>query len=525
MDNGLVKLAQRTFNDLSRFPAELKLLTAVGRGRPPINGAEVPWSSDEHNADKDPQTARDDREVRSVLIRWLCTNSEVAHLIGPDGLRLVGARITGDLMLDYLSIPFPLVLTKCRIPGTISLVAAELPILRLTGSWTGPVVADGASIKHSLFLDRGFRSEGTISLVEAHVGQDVNCVGATFIARNSTFALDADHIVVGGDVMLSTSTWKSGVMQEAPVTPGSRDRTAFPMRVIGIVSFIRATIAGDFLIVGGTFQPPVKVIRAKSQTVRLAAIYLDRSDIKGGLYVHDDEFTGSALKIEGLIDMTDCSVAGHVDFYRNPLPATGDLLLEGFTYRDFYPSEPEQLLSLLERDTSVTTQRYRQAASYLQSLGDSEGAKRISEAMEAKLTKWWQLPVKEPIGFGYEPGNAFWGLIGITGIGALIYWRAYRMGHMVPTEKGAYLKMTADPRSLPEHYPRFQSLIYSLENTFPLVKLGQTSQWQCDPGKPRPGQRQRTRTCLRWFIWMQVILGWVLATLFVAAVSGIIQHK
>ncbi len=70
----------------------------------------------------------------------------------------------------------------------------------------------------------------------------------------------------------------------------------------------------------------------------------------------------------------------------------------------------------------------------------------------------------------------------------------------------------------------------------PLVKLGQADKWApdpspqtvvCDPQKPwawlwcelaRPG-------FLRWFRRGQICAGWVLATLFVAGVTGIVRKE
>jgi hypothetical protein len=67
---------------------------------------------------------------------------------------------------------------------------------------------------------------------------------------------------------------------------------------------------------------------------------------------------------------------------------------------------------------------------------------------------------------------------------------------------------------LPDYYPRFQPLIFSFKNTFPLVKLGQADKWQPNP-----------KSGLRWVVWIQILLGWRLATLFVAGVTGLVQHS
>jgi hypothetical protein len=86
---------------------------------------------------------------------------------------------------------------------------------------------------------------------------------------------------------------------------------------------------------------------------------------------------------------------------------------------------------------------------------------------------------------------------------------------MIPTDKDAAERFVSR-RELPPHYSIFSAPIYSLENTFPLVKLGQADKWQPDPA----GEQSRP---LQRIIWLQNIAGWFLTTLFVAAVSGVVQ--
>lgn len=78
----------------------------------------------------------------------------------------------------------------------------------------------------------------------------------------------------------------------------------------------------------------------------------------------------------------------------------------------------------------------------------------------------------------------------------------------------------------------------------PLVKLGQDERWQPDPSpslqsrvpattrwgkfkyyvleRPIP-DKAISPGVLRWFRWVMIVLGWVLATFFVAGLSGIIR--
>ncbi len=101
---------------------------------------------------------------------------------------------------------------------------------------------------------------------------------------------------------------------------------------------------------------------------------------------------------------------------------------------------------------------------------------------------------------------------------------------------------------VPPNYPRFHPFVYSLENCVPLVKLGQAEFWAPDPGVLQRERAPATLTGrLLWpravwnsvlrgvnylaesptfvqlLLWIQILLGWVLATLFVAGVTGIVR--
>jgi hypothetical protein len=171
-------------------------------------------------------------------------------------------------------------------------------------------------------------------------------------------------------------------------------------------------------------------------------------------------------------------------------------------------------------DTPQLTQPYQQLSEVLRTAGDSSGAKLVLESMEEKLSKrndwgliYW---LKRCIGFGYRPERAIWGLLFLWLAGSLVYWYGNQLGGIVPTDKES-AEMLSVERRLPDHYPRFTAPIFSLENTFPLVKLGQAEKWQANP----VGRFE----ALKWVIWGQNLAGWLLATLFLAALSGVVQHE
>lgn len=260
--------------------------------------------------------------------------------------------------------------------------------------------------------------------------------------------------------------------------------------------------------------------------------------------------------------------------------------------------------------TPFPARSYLQLAKVLQDSGNTNDALGVRVRMEelrrsteehGLFARPWSLLLKGSIGYGYDPARAIWEIMGLSALGWIIYRRSYLAGGVAPTDKEACRDFKAGGQASAA-YPAFSPLIYSVENSLPLVKLGQADKWQPDPEPkvssplnapaPKLGHRGtwaqppdklqsagqsflrgltaiwcRVPTGLRnacmwissklerflvqfglqpetesrrsalflsrsatsprfvkWFLWIQVLLGWLLATLFVAGVSGIV-HK
>jgi hypothetical protein len=137
------------------------------------------------------------------------------------------------------------------------------------------------------------------------------------------------------------------------------------------------------------------------------------------------------------------------------------------------------------------------------------------------------------IGYGYYPERAICGLSLLTGLSWIIFRRAKLAGAMSPTDKDACERFKGGGAA-PEYYPPFSPLVYSVENSLPLVKLGQADRWQPNPDGPKSAKGWKnwrsnlkgihaSSVFLRRFLWFQIILGWILATFFLAGLTGLIQ--
>jgi hypothetical protein len=196
-------------------------------------------------------------------------------------------------------------------------------------------------------------------------------------------------------------------------------------------------------------------------------------------------------------------------------------------------------LDWLSRQQRFTPQPYRQLAKVYTYLGDEDASQRVLVQMQnlQRSEHWYQRPeswfLRWSVGYGYHPLYAFWELVGLAGLGWIIYRRAELANSMVPTDNDAYA-LAKNANTLPPSYPRFSPLVYSIENSLPLIDLGQGARWQPDPD-PRTiftsggswlskfDHILKSPTFLRRFLWVQIFLGWILATLFAAGVTGIIR--
>jgi hypothetical protein len=226
------------------------------------------------------------------------------------------------------------------------------------------------------------------------------------------------------------------------------------------------------------------------------------------------------------------------------------------------PIDAQKRLLWLDRDAGFKPQPYHQLAKVLHEMGDEEGSKQVLFELESRTRAKdrrrlvhsplsWLLQAGEDVasdatvGYGVYPQNAFWGLCVLTALGWIVHRRAQRVGAMAPTDQNAYEKFRADGLP-PKGYPPFSPFIYSLENCVPLVKLGQDDRWEPDPN-PNPQVRipvpvvtpkvwrvvkslfvtvldwAVTPEVLRRFRWIMILVGWVMATYFVAGLTGIIK--
>lgn len=174
----LLELAKARFGDLS--PAETKLFQQTANGEVAYFGEGDPAEA---------ATWGKDRVLQADRIRWLCTDPEaVKEMLPHEGVRIIGARIEGQLRLSYAEIEFALLIKNSAIPDGIVIQRAHIAARFLPGTHTGPITADGLRVDHALFMDGGFDAKGEVRLLGATIGGDLACVDGHFSNRDGCAA-------------------------------------------------------------------------------------------------------------------------------------------------------------------------------------------------------------------------------------------------------------------------------------------------------------------------------------------------
>jgi hypothetical protein len=422
--------------------------------------------------------------------------------------------------------------------------------------------ADRVKVKGYVFFRNGFRAEGEVNLLNAEIGSSLECDRGAFenplkqeLPASGT-ALNAERVKVSGYVFL---------------------RDGF--RADGGVNLSNAYVGSDLNCCGGSFKNEA-LTNSEQPSIALCAggsnihgnvvlsdgfsatgeVWIIGAQIGGQLSCENAKFNGGlvaqAITADTLIwthvvDPAQCSL----DLINARVNALADdavswpphkkLRVDGFVYQRLSgsrtPKSTTERLDWLSRQRHFATQPYTQLAAVLRANGDYSGSRKILFEMERLrgrqagagwISRVWNRVLQVTIGFGFYPGWSVIWLLTLTLVCALFYGHSYSTGNFVPTDKDAYVSFSQN-KQVPSHYARFNPFIYAFENSFPLVKLGQTDHWQPEPRQDwgcRTRAHQLAPSCwglspsfLRVIRSAQVLLGWFFATMFVAAVTGVVR--
>lgn len=381
------------------------------------------------------------------------------------------------------------------------------------------ISADGIYVKGNVYLRNGFKAEGGTYFVGAGIGGSFDCDRGEFINKGGT-AISADRMNIKGSVFL-------------------RD----DFRANGEVRFLGAAIGGDFDCTNGEFiNEDGRAISADGMDVKCNVLLRNGFNAKervvfigatiGGhffwSYVNHPEKT--------ILDLRNVNAKVLWDDEES-WPDEGNLFLDGFVYEDIGDDAPKVAKSRIEwlqgqydpnkESPQFRPQPYEQLAAVLQKSGHENDAKQVLITKNkdrvkygAKLTfgefLWYRIfgPI---IDYGYKPLKALWWMGAIIVIGYVFFGIGYITRVIVPVGKDAYV--SGKRRQLRKGYPRFGiigDLIYSLDMFVPVIDLRMAKYWMPDANK-------RWGAIVRWYMWFHIAAGWILTTLLIVGLTGLIK--
>jgi hypothetical protein len=517
----------------------------------------------------------DNKNIRGDLLSWLCTNSQATAQLTYRGISLVDAEIVNEMDLKWAKISFPISALKCTFQEAIDLTNSHLDVLNLAGSSVKQLKAKGARFGGSLFLDDRFKTEGGVDLSDVKIDGKLDCKGAELIGTETAKALNAENAEIKGSVDFSDLQAKGGVNLVAARIDGDLlcDRGHFVGKInLPALNLNSAEVKGGVLLrtgfeadgevnliaakIGGNLEFDSAHLIGKGNTLALNA---DSTNVGGSVYFR------SHFQTEGKIRFGASYAGGsfqwsNVDSPKraaldlryskvrsllNPADSWPDHLdIDGFIYELIdersHPSDKVQLgwLSLQARNKFLP-QPYEQLAAVLRKMGHGDDAKKVLIAeneSEAKyiplrfnrIGDWlWFKIIGPRIGYGYRPWNAFIFSLGVISIGWWLFRWGFLQGLLTPTSNEAYGTIRGSTHQLLESYPKFNAFIYSLETFVPLVKLGLGDHWTPNANRGRSLRlgivTLRTGSLLRGYLWFHIIAGWVLTTLWVGGLTGLVK--
>lgn len=446
--------------------------------------------------------------------------------------------------------------------------------------------ADGLKVHGSVFLRNGFRAEGEVRLPIATIGGDLACSNAQF-TNAGNHALTADRVKVDGGVFLSNGFRAEGEVRLLGAAIGgnlechgsefsnanAQVLNADGVKVDGSVSLNNGFRAeGEVRFLGATIGSNLDCDDGHFRNEGRRALNAD------GLKVEGNVFLGEGFECVGEIDFTRARLGSLVfrpavepreatldlrsatigTFWDDPAswPAPGNLFLHGLTYGELFhkaSTDPEQRLAWLRRQPKdqFYPQPYEELAEVLRRSGHEEEGQRIliGRAKDhaeflfgpegpkntwwkcLRDVRWWSYRIWGPlIGYGYRPWRPIWPALVVMFLGCLFFWGGGVGNLMAPTKVAAYTPDgTCEQKEIAEDYPNYNPILYSIDSFVPLVDLRVATYYLPNANRGANVLRWAGLTLtwgslLRFYLWIHIAAGWMLTTLLVVGLTGLVRR-
>lgn len=487
-----------------------------------------------------PETALPEVALRAGLVRHVLMNRD--GNLHDQGLRLRGAWIDGTLDLQGCTCDADITLTNCVLAEEAVLLNAQMRGLHLSGTRCRGVMADNARFSGSVYLRGGSVVVGEISLAGSRIAGDLQMCGAE-ITSSGQDAVFAPSLQVEGSIFLGNYPYSEGVTD---------------LRAMGTVFLASARVGHDVFVTNSAMGLNTDIVSgmfdATEEHGSDMALSLGRAQIGGILYFKDNQIG------QGIVNLAGARVRRLRDEPAGP-GASYPIRLDGFLYDDFSRHADTGIDARLDwlarrpEGTPFVAQPYEQLARVLTSLGHREDARTVLMRKERELRRWdrqalrgrhgqgliwaatglWDAFLRFSVGYGYRPGRSILiAAVLIVGLG-LYFQRTWEAGDMAPNAAPILVSATwvsatethpegpaefwASPGQAGQDWETFNAFAYAADIVVPLVSLGQESAWA--PSTSRSGWGRAGW----WMRWFAKGIGWVIAALAAAAITGVIRKE
>ncbi|GLX94148.1 hypothetical protein [Herbidospora sp. NBRC 101105] len=466
-----------------------------------------------------------ERVVRAEVIRALLLGARPGLPGQVAAIRLIGARVVGDLDLAGAELTTTLHLIECQVGGVIDLVEAQTRALRLRDCdllrlRAGRVRVDGVLDIGGCVVHDGIRLDnahvsGQLRMSGCEIGspahwtlKEAGWAGNRYTGdpreqEQQHTALWAGGLVVEGGAFLRGMTVTGGLRLH-----GARFNGGLWLQHTEITATGRYAVHGDYLQatvvnMGSGFSAEGEI---SLRGARISGtLSLDGARLKSEkLAVHTrhldvGEFLLTPESIEGGVDLGYTRVGLLAD---RPESYPGAVRLNGLVYESLRsPATLRDRLSWLTRHPDgYRPQPYEQLAAYYRRIGHEHDSRRVllakQRARRRTLTvagRAWGVLLDAVVGYGFRPWLAAAWLSAVLTAGTVVF-------SLVPP-----VQIGLDER--PRHFNPF---VYTLDHLVPVSLFEQRAAWEPTG----------------WTIWVANALiasGWILATALIAGGTRVLR--
>jgi hypothetical protein len=438
--------------------------------------------------------------------------------------------------------------------------------------------AAGINIKGNVFFSDGFHAEGMVNLQGSTIDRDLDCHGGKFVGLQGD-ALNAAGINIKGFVLLRDGFQAEGLVRLYRATIGGNlvcnggkfvglgeDKDALNAEGIDVKGDVFLSYGfqakGEVRLYGASIGGSLDCHEGKFDNPEGDALNAEDIDVKGAVFLSDGFQAGGVVNL--MRSRVDSTLAMHGII--NPEKMELDLRFARIrTLKDDEKSWPQkekiylndcvyetishesllddkkrlEWLRLQNLKTDFSPQPYEQLAKVLRSLGHEDAAMHVLIGKQEDLRCYGKIGIRGrcwnrflgiTIAHGYKPHRALVYALIIVALGSFLFHYAYSQG-LLSTSKFETVKSTHTSNLLiiPKAYPKFNAVFYSLDLFLPIVDLRQKSYWQPNA---EPGNEISLPFKIKWgwgsaiqyYFWLHIILGWMLTTLWVAGLTGLVRR-